>query len=334
MNKNMKMCSMLLGLVLFAACSSDDDEVVAPQPELYPLTIEVSENPMQSEGGGAAGARAFRAPITTTSSLTQFNLNYVYNSIAGGATVVAKSTDGRWVHTEGADKGWPNDAANNDHMVTWYATTNGTFYLDENDPYISFSGEEYANAQHDLLVAKTADKWSVCGGHLFFTFDHACTALRFFVKKSTNLNDYTLNISQVKLCHVVKNGKYYLDDNTWTLTNSATTNFTDYTLYTGDAFTLGSAEYIPLYGPYNKADEPYLFLIPQTLTNWNPTEALSNTYLEITCTLRKENESANTFSGTAYIPFAATLQKGYQNDVKINIGKNSLYSGTNTKIIN
>ena len=45
-------------------------------------------------------------------------------------------------------------------------------------------------------------------------------------------------------------------------------------------------------------------------------------------------DDSNVYSGTAYIPFGATLAAGNQHDVKINIGKNSLYSSANTKIIN
>ncbi len=83
------------------------------------------------------------------------------------------------------------------------------------------------------------------------------------------------------------------------------------------------------------SDAPYLFMILQTLTAWNTTtainEATTQTYIQITCTITKD--ASNVYSGTAYIPFGATLTGGYQHDVKINIGKNSLYSGANTKII-
>ena len=74
-------------------------------------------------------------------------------------------------------------------------------------------------------------------------------------------------------------------------------------------------------------------MIPQTLTAWNHVTdiatATAQTYIEIECTIT----GATSFSGTAYIPFGATLAAGKQHDVKINIGKNSLYSSANTKII-
>ena len=81
----------------------------------------------------------------------------------------------------------------------------------------------------------------------------------------------------------------------------------------------------------------YLFLIPQTLTAWNGSGSLANTYLELDCTIKSGDTQV--YSGKAYIPFGATLEKGTQYDVNLNIGKNSLYKiDTNnnvvTKIIN
>ena len=80
------------------------------------------------------------------------------------------------------------------------------------------------------------------------------------------------------------------------------------------------------------SDTPYLIVIPQTLTPWNGSGSPANTYLKLTCTITKNGSTV--FTGTAYIPFGATLEKGTQYDVKINIGKNSLYKNDGTKIIN
>jgi len=331
MNKKMKMCSMLLGLALFAACSSDDD-VATPQPKTYPLTIEVSENPLIPEGG-AANAPATRAAITTITSLKEFKLDYVYGSAhtTGGAAIIAQTTDGKWKPKTGSTTGWPNGAVGTDHdyNVTWYAYTNGSFNLNGGSPYISFEAEEQANTQHDLLVSTASGTYADTGGHLFFAFDHACSALRFYVKKSTNLNDYKLSVSSIKLCNIIKKGDYYYNTSSWTLSG----NRTEYTLYSGSAVTLGSrsTDYIPIYGTYGSAEAPYLFLIPQTLTAWNPSNITATdsnntgSYLEITCTITTQS-STPIYSGTAYIPFSATLEKGikYEN-VNINIGWKTLY---------
>lgn len=77
-------------------------------------------------------------------------------------------------------------------------------------------------------------------------------------------------------------------------------------------------------------------MIPQTLTAWDTTTDIASTttqtYLQLACTITKDGTTV--YSGTAYIPFRATLAAGMQHDVKINIGKNSLYSAPNTRIIN
>jgi hypothetical protein len=82
----------------------------------------------------------------------------------------------------------------------------------------------------------------------------------------------------------------------------------------------------------------YLFLIPQPLTPWDHTTAIASataqTYLKVNCTITNTSTSTQVHSGYAYIPFAATFVAGKKYNVKINIGKNSLYSGPNTKIIN
>ena len=323
--KKTKTSGMLLCLALCAACSSDNDDPVVVQPPVtsYPLTIEVSENPLIPDGQEARGET--RAPITTTTTLTAFNLNYVYNETSTGSEKVEKE-GGIWKVTN--DRGWPLDAAISNVEVTWYASTSGTFKLNSNNPYIDFTVE--AAAKEDLLVAKTSGTFgeyynseNVNVKSLSFTFDHACTALKFYVKKAKNLEDYTLKVSNIKLQNVVNSGTYNYGSGEWTLgTNS------DFTLLSTET-TLSSDSYTLLNGD---EENSYLFMIPKELTAWSPEQALSDCYLEIVCEITKDGNSV--YSGTAYIPFSATFDKGYQHDVNINIGKNTLYSGQNTKIFN
>lgn len=305
------------------ACSNDD----GPEPTVarYPLTIEVKENPLVNP---ETPANATRAAITTTESLTAFTLDYQYGSEPShGSMTATKGNDSNWASSDT----WPTKAAENDDAVSWYAYTAGTF-VTGTEPYINFTVDENAAAQKDLLVAKTNSKYSDTGGNVTFTFDHACTALRFYVKKATNLANYTLTITKVRLCNVVSQGRYDYTSSAWTPGSS----HSSYTLYDGTAKTLGTTDYEAL----DASDAPYLFLIPQVLTAWDattgppsdsPEGGEPSVYLQITCAITKG--SSNIYSGTAYIPFGAILEKGYQHDVKINIGKNSLYSGANTKII-
>jgi len=321
MNKTKLIIVLLTSLALGACSNSDDDELTSQQPKFYPMTIEVTENPMVQVG--KAESRPTRAAITTTPTFTGFNMSYVYSSGASSVPIVAtKDSEGKWSSTGS----WPGTS----DEVTWYAYTNGTFNQTEDAnkfPYINFTVEEAAASQHDLLVATASGTNSGTGGKLSFTFDHVCAALRFYVKKSTNLSGYTVTVSSIVLRNVVNQGKYYYGSKEWTLTESRS----NYTLLSS-AKTLGSGsgDYQLLNG---SEDNSYLFLIPQTLTAWNPSGALSNTYLEVTCTITNTSTSTQVYSGTAYIPFAATFEKGTKYDVKINIGKNSLYKSTDTKII-
>ena len=316
-----RVCFFLLSLLLFAACSSDNDEQVQqPQPEKsYPLTIEVTENPMTGDGENSSN----RAAIINNSSLNGFNMYFVYGDpITSGERTATKNGDGKW--TSGA---WPDGSAS----INWYAYTDGTFQLNGGNPYINFTVDEDVAQQKDLLVANTTASYTDNEGKLTFNFDHACAALRFWFKKSTNMSDYTLDITEVVLCNVVNAAKYYYASGWGDLYSTRSV----YSLYSGSKYDLGSESYIAADG----GTPSYLFLIPQTLTAWDTSTAIASattqTYLKIKCTVTYTSTSAVIHNDSyAYIPFAATLVAGKQYDVKINIGKNSLYSGPNTKIIN
>ena len=313
---------MAAALAMAAACSNDDETTEqVPTQTQRPLTINVAENPFVNPDG----SRSTRGEILTTSSTSfnAFTMDYVYGSshIHGDAT--ATNSNGKW-----SSAGTWN--ADDDVMVKWYAHTGGTFYLTDDAnklPYINFAVGDKVAYQKDLLVATTADTRGHCGGKLSFTFDHACAALRFYMKKAKNLSDYTLTVSEVKLCHVVEKGDYFFSTASWSL-GTETTDYALFYVFNGSK-TLGDTNYEAMDTNESTA---YLFLIPQTLTAWNGSGSLANTYLELDCTIKSGDTQVH--SGKAYIPFGATLEKGTQYDVRLNIGKNSLYTKDGTIIIN
>lgn len=318
----MKKNIYLLGLLLFAACANDDEPTGQQVPNAYPLTIEVTENPLIPDGEEGSSTRA---AITTTSSLNGFNMNYVYGTTpSSGSRTATKDGDGKWK----CDEGWPDGYA----TINWYAYTNGTFNLNGGNPYINFIVEESATNQKDLLVATASGTYTgTNNGNLSFTFNHACAALRFWIKKSTNMSGYKLEIKEVVLCNVIKQAKYYYASGwaEWYSDRSV------YTLYSSTSnYTLDSSGYIAMDG----GTPNYLFMIPQALTAWDTStaiaEATTQTYLKVKCTVTNTNTSTVIHNDSyAYIPFGATLVAGKKYDVKINVGKNSLYSAANTKII-
>jgi len=315
------------------ACSSEDNEPVPQQPatqqpstqQARPLTITVSETPFINPDD-QSGSRGTRAAITNTSTLSAFKMDYVYTLgetryTNESAFTASKNGEGQWKMTDGV---WPD--VDGDKTVYWYAYTNNGYGSvsfnkgsDLSGAYLSFSVYGTPNNQNDLLVANISDTWAHSGGNLSLTFDHACAALRFLVKKAINLDAYTLSVTNIELCNVKNGGDYFFSTSTWSNLSGAAS----YTLFTGSSKTLPSNEYEEL---SQGLAGPYLFLIPQTLTPWDPSEALSNTYLEISCTI-----SGSEYIG--YIPFGFELEKGYQYDVKINIGKNSLYKSDGNLII-
>ena len=301
-----------------------------------PLTISVTEKPFINPDASSAGARVGdykspstfsvrRAAITTTSSLKAFNLNYTYmysTNLFDGSMSATKSGEGKWSSTGY----WPDP----DATVNWYAhnadidviANKVPFYPNGGTPYLSFTVKDEIANQKDLLVATTSGTWDSTGGKLSFTFDHACSALRFYMKKAKNMRDYTLTVTSVILKNVVKTGEYFFNTASW-VPGTTTDN---YSIFSGSA-TLGTDDYTAM----DTGEKPYVIVIPQTLTAWSGSGSPANTYLELSCTISKEGYEG--FTGTAYIPFGATLEKGYQHDVKVNIGKNSLYEASGTKII-
>lgn len=364
-----KLVLCLLALPFVWACSSDNDtEEIAPEPtpapKFFPLNITVEENPLVDPSEGSANTGKFRAPITFLNTLTGFNLSYIYKDEEleeeygqypyGTGWVCDNDGKGRWTCGDGGQYGWPENAAvtttggNSNIPVTWYAYTQGEIKMGtpsspafEKNPYLIFSVEESSTAQHDLLVTKltkTFDQYDKQGRNLNFTisenaaFKHACSALRFNIKKSTNVGTTPIVVSLVKLCHVKKTGRYYLENNSWSNLDKPV----DFTLFNAangsQPITLLNNQYKLLYaGTLNPNNEnAYLFMLPQTLTPWDVSKDYNNSdysYLYLKFTL-------NGVEKDGYVPFAGTFEMGKIHEVNINIGKNSLYGEDKKKILN
>lgn len=324
--KIQKLLMIALAATTFAACSNDDEEPTPQQPAqtTRPLTISVTENPFVDPDGNPTT----RGAITTTGTLSEFKMDYVYElgeerPTNGTALTATKDGDKGWT----IRTGWPD--VDNDKTIDWYAYTGSetVFHTGgtKSGDYISFTVDETIADQNDLLVATAGGTYDGTGGRLSFTFDHACAALRFYMKKAKNISDYTLTVKEVILHNIVKVGYYNFSSGLWT-PGATTSNYTLFSSVSGEV--LSDEDYVAL----DTSDKPYLFLIPQTLTAWNGTGSPTNTYLEITCTIRNGDDTVFD-NGTAYIPFGYTLEKGTQYDVNINIGKNSLYKSDGTKVI-
>ncbi len=330
--KPLRSIILALAATALTACSSDDSETTPQSQKKRPLTISVTENPFINPNDASVKGITTRSAVITTPTLNQFYMNWTYNTNKqwiGNKTATKKET-GKWI----SDEYWPGLDTSEDITVNWYAYTDGEFDLSEdsqNRPSLDFTVAEEPVSQKDLLVSKTSDTYANCKGNLFFAFDHACASLRFYVKKAKNMSDYSITVSDACLCNVVKEGEFYFDDNSWILrTEKGVQNHPLYRDKGKTTLSLDDATYQPL-DPY---EDPYLFLIPQTLTSWNASSNTGGCYIKVTCQIiRTAGSHVMVHNGDVYIPFAATLAKGIQYDVNINIGKNSLYKLDGNKII-
>ncbi len=196
---NTKTILCLLAAACLTACSSDDDEQIAPAER--PLSVVVGENPMPEEDAEGRNAPATRGTEITTESLASFSMNY-------GSTkyTIAKSGDS-WITNPGS---WPG--VTNDQAITFYAYNGGTYYHNSGSPYLSYTMEANASDTQDLLVAKSAEvTYNGTSGTVPLTFDHICVALDFKVKITNTLQTSlgagnSLTIKSIKLQGIKNTG--------------------------------------------------------------------------------------------------------------------------------
>jgi len=174
-----------VAVLLLAACSDDKDDapIVA-----RPLCFTVSETPLHNPDASVAERRI--AP-TTTATLSAFNYRYVTSNTLSGEENASKNQNGQWTGGN-----WPN--VDNNVEVPFYAYANvaqGNYsvFKDNSNIKLSFT----ADGQKDLLVASASGTYANSNGTIGFTFDHACGALRFSLKKTTGLSAYTVKVKTV-----------------------------------------------------------------------------------------------------------------------------------------
>lgn len=276
----MKKLILLLSVFAFVACNDDKDDNISylpsvPEPQRL-LTVEVSEDPMQGKGAMT------KAAVITTASLSKFWMNYQdlykYDFTKTGDT---------WNTAT-----WPA-SVDSDDKIDFYAYNGGTFtWNGASDPYVSFSMDENAFKQNDLLVATTHKKISYNDndGKVLLTFNHVCAAVQFYIYKQ-EAADYV--VKSVVLKDVAKQGSYHYNSNSWTDVNTKT----DYTLTNGDIAPSTTPTLLPCEG---------MFFIPQEK---------SAIGIEVTYTKNGSTQKTKTLHMAS-----GTWQAGYQYTEKIKIG--------------
>lgn len=275
----MKKLILLLSVFAFVACNDDKDDNISylpsvPEPQRL-LTVEVSEDPMLGKGAMT------KAAVITTASLSKFWMNYqdLYKYD------FTKTSD-TWNTAT-----WPA-SVDSDDKIDFYAYNGGTFtWNGGSDPYVSFSMDENAFKQNDLLVATHKNiSYNDNDGKVSLTFNHVCAAVQFYIYKQ-EAADYV--VKSVVLKDVAKQGSYHYNSNSWTDVNTKT----DYTLTNGDIAPSTTPTLLPCEG---------MFFIPQEK---------SAIGIEVTYTKNGSTQKTKTLHMAS-----GTWQAGYQYTEKIKIG--------------
>ena len=235
--KNTTWISLLMVAGLMA-CSSDDE--IAPQVAPRPMVVDIAEQPVMDTSEADSRQASQRAAVTTTATLSSFSMNYQDSKYTF-------TKNGTW-----SENNWP-DVGNND-KIDFYAYSAGTFNYNGGSPYVSFTVDENAFSQHDLLVAEHKQiAYNDAGGHVSLTFDHACAVVLFNVKITNTLHAQIgdLTVNSIILRNMKNTGDYAYDTSSWS--NVSGTAY--YTLTNSDLTVSTTYQQLPC---------DYLFMIPQS----------------------------------------------------------------------
>ena len=325
----------LLPMACLMACSSHDDineAVDQPASQGKPLLIEVSETTLtdpEAANANTAMAGPFKAPVITNASLSQFYLNGYWNK-GELNTYVSRTDNNTWV----ASDTWPSGISD-DTDVHFFAYANvdynpniPLFYYRDNsggyNPFLYFTVDENPTQQKDLLVAQKTAKPRDNKVHFHFT--HPCAALQFAICKTKALTNFSIEVSSVVLHNIYGNAYYYFNTDSWEVDTDEPTS--DYTLMAYHNSSPG----ISVQTEVNSTDrtnslflgngtDDYMFLIPQTIEAWSGGSVADTdgAYIEIRCSIIKGGKRYDD-AGAVYIPFAATLEKGFIHRFNIRMG--------------
>ena len=315
------------------------------EPPEYPLTFTVKENPLMPSEGSTTQQAPRRTPEVTTATLKQFEISWMYEDpvIEGDYFFFDDSGDYSFTYYIDDDEpgyyennqSWPSDINSGegaDMPLTVFGFSSGSFIRNDAQPYLEFEIDESSSDQADLIVAKNSKTWNESKGNVSLTFNHACSAFQFYVKKSEGLADYTLEVSEMVLHNIIKEGQYYLMNDTWKLDDKYA-NYTLWAYKSGDYLTVTDQQHL-----LNANAQDYSFIIPQTIVSKLSTESVSaagnKSYIEIKCKITKDNQVCwpknagdNVGFASVYLPFNPTfsktggvMKKGYIYPIVINIG--------------
>lgn len=334
----MKHLSIILALPIacMMACSSNDDtdEIIAPPTtQRKPILIEVSEKPLiDPEAGNDNKAAARKAPIFTKETLSNFYINGYWNEsgILDPDRAYLTTTDNKsvWV----TNNPWPQVDENTE--IKFYAYSNVDYtnppfeygsYNGGYNPSLYFEVDEYAEDQKDLLVAKQIAKPKDETVHFYFT--HPCAALQFAICKTKALTNFQITVKNIILHNIYNSGSYYFETDSWDVYTDKKSLFT-LAAYNGNSNSITVDTEVSSSDRTNskllgRDENDFMFFIPQEIQAWNggSVDETDGAYIEIKCSIIKNSNSKEyADNGSVYIPFSATLEKGYIHRFNIRMG--------------
>ena len=331
-----KFLLIALPLAMILSCSSDDDsEFEQPEKKSYPIMMTATERPL-ADPDAPKGAPS-RAPKVTTSTLEKFRVFFWGSDIGFGS-------DFLMTRNAGNQKLWNGDQNWHDNYIGEGASNELTFYAynyndedeDQDDvtnissnmgkAVISVVVDANSASQTDLLAGKNIVSYNDHNGVVPMTFDHISAAVQVRLKKTSSLSNYTVNVGKVVLHNILGNGEYAFDEdneNCWSLYgNPADYVITAYSDAVSQGDDDGDIKIEEEYKLLSKEGD-YLFLLPQTLTGWDKSSPLSNSYIEIQCKIYNTEGykvGKDTEYGSVYLPLGAELKMGYINKLNISMG--------------
>ena len=339
-----------LPLACLMACSSHDDideTIDKPNPETKgkPLLVEVSETPLADPEAASANTgmtAIFRAPVVNKTTLSQFYLNGYWSQSGKLNPSYVSRTDNNstWV----ANNTWPSGISD-DTDIHFYAYANvdynpsaSPFYYGDYsggyNPYLYFIVDENAERQKDLLVAKKTAKPKDNTVHFHFT--HPCAALQFAICKTKALTNFDIQVQKIILHNTHSSGYYYFNTDSWKVDDTVyPSGFTLLAYHNDSPGSITVNTEVSSTDRSNsillgKGDGDFMFFIPQDIVPWNG-GSVSNTdgtYIEIKCSIKKGGKDYAE-GGSVFIPFAATLEKGFIHRFNIRMGTSMRDAGGN-----
>jgi len=325
-----------LALVMLCCGCSADDYTTSPD-DSGQISFAVTT--------GDAATRGSVIDDTTMPITEQFRV-FAWQTVSGTTTAMMTSGDGGDAesnvvsYTAGSWSPkklyrWPSE---DDATVSFYAVypKDYTVVKDGSNYSLGFTIPQAVSSQHDLMVAKSQDVSyaSTTDGAASLAFNHLLSQVSFQAQLAQAFTGWQVSVTGISICNVNSSGTYNYNG---TLTPTSPAVQQDYAMLMAAQSVTVTSTATPV--ALTSASDVAM-LMPQTLTAWDRTNETSGTtapattgcYLAIACTITDAG-GQQTFSGTTYVPLAATWQSGLHYNYLLQFGAGYTGSG-DTSIAN